>query len=75
MTELEDLKMSETIMAFSYWENWSHYKLMAQSIGGQHPYVKKIEREVNQIREEWNAISIRIKELENESPMDKKRSG
>ena len=66
MTELEELKMRETILAFSYWENWSYFKSMAQCLGGTNLQVRQIEIGVNQIREEWNAVSQRIKEIEDD---------
>jgi len=64
MDELENLRFSETILAFSYWENWGYYKTMAQSLGGKNPQVKRIEAEVNQIREEWHALKKRIEDIE-----------
>jgi len=64
MDELEDLRLAETIIAFSYWENWDFFKSQARSLGGQHPRVKRMEIGVNEIREEWHEIQRRIKKIE-----------
>lgn len=61
---LEMLKIHEEILAFSYWENFKFEKDMAQALGGQHPRVQKIMKDLNEIREEWHEVQQKIKEHE-----------
>jgi len=64
MSELELLKESEYILSFSYWENFKWHKDAAQSLGANHPKVKRIGESVEVIRQEWISVQLKIKEFE-----------
>jgi hypothetical protein len=68
MSDLETLKDSERILAFSYWENFKWHKDAAQSMGGDHPKVIQIGIETEKIRKDWINVQIRISEIESPKP-------
>jgi hypothetical protein len=68
MSDLETLKDSERILAFSYWENFKWHKDAAQSMGGDHPKVRQIGLDVEEIRKDWINVQIRISEIESPKP-------
>ena len=66
MTDLEQLRETENIIAANYWENFKYEKEMFQCLGANHPKVKKLNIGVRQIQIEWHEIQRKIKELEGE---------
>ena len=62
--ELDDLKLQESILAFSYWENWKYHRELAQGFGGKHPKTIRIGKAVEEIQKEWHKIQEKIKTIE-----------
>lgn len=66
METIDKLKISEAIIAASYWQNFNFEKEMFQCLGANNPKVKRINDCVRQIQTEWHEIQRKIKELESE---------
>lgn len=60
---LSSIKFQEEILALSYWENYKFYKEMAQGLGGTHPMTRRLGVEVEEIRREWQACGMKLKEF------------
>jgi hypothetical protein len=60
---LAELKNREMIIASNYWENFKFAKDLSQGMGGNHPKVKRMVEECDEIRKDWNAVENSIKEF------------
>ena len=61
---LEQLQIEEIILAGNYYENFKYEKDMAQFMGGNHPKVLELNKELNKMREQWNFLKEKIKHIQ-----------
>ncbi len=61
--KLELMKISESLLAQSYWENLKFYRDITQGMGAEDTKVKRIGIECEVIRKEWVDYEAKVKEF------------